>query len=254
MNISRTLGVLVIAALAAFPLRAAETGPVYELRVYTAHPGKLSDLLTRFREHTCAIFEHHGMVNVGYWTTAEAKDGEKLCYFLLHRSREAAVASWKAFGDDPEWQKVQQASEAGGPLVDHVESVYLTLATYSPPVNPSTVGGAHLFELRTYTTNEGKLDALDARFRDHTISLFAKHGMKSLFYWHPTDADKGAGHTLVYLLVHESKETAPKSWEAFRADPEWIKARAESEKDGSLLIKDGVQSVYLNPTDFSPLR
>lgn len=250
----RTVAAILFCATALPGVRAAEAGPVYELRIYTAHPGRMADLQARFRDHTGAIFERHGMINVGYWTPAEAKDGDKIYYFLKYPSREAAAASWKAFGADPEWQRVKQASEANGTLVDGVESVFLALADYSPPVNAANPGGTHLFELRTYTTNEGKLDGLDARFRDHTISLFAKHGMKSLFYWHPTDADKGAGHTLTYLLVHESRETASKSWDAFRADPEWVKTRAESEKNGSLLIKEGVKSVYLTPTDFSALR
>ncbi len=230
----------------------AESPPVYELRVYTTHPGKRPDLLARFREHTCAIFARHGMENIGYWLPLEPKDGDKLYYFLKHPGREAAQAAWKAFGADPEWQTVRKTSEANGAIVSGVESVFLTLTDYSPAVPALT--GSHVFELRTYTTNDGKLDALDRRFREHTIALFAKHGMINLPYWHVTDADKGAGKTLVYLLAHESREAATKSWAAFQADPEWIKVRTESEAAGKILISGGVKSVFLSPTDFSALK
>ncbi len=245
-NFLRLASTLLLGSFALAGLRAAATTPVYELRIYTVHPGKMPDLLARFREHTCAIFERHGMVNVGYWLPVDARDGDKLYYVLKHPDRAAATAAWKAFNADPEWQAARNASEASGPIVASIESVFLTTADYSPAAAALT-GGSHVFELRTYTTNEGKLAALDARFRDHTVSLFARHGMTSLYYWHPTDADKGAGKTLVYLLAHTSKEAAANSWAGFQADPEWIKVRDESEKNGKLLIEGGVKSVYLTP-------
>jgi hypothetical protein len=108
-----------------------------------------------------------------------------------------------------------------------------------------------VFELRTYTAPPGKLDALNARFRNHTVQLFTKHGMKHVGYWTPADAPLSA-NTLIYVLAHDSREAAQKSWAAFRTDPEWIKARDESQKDGSLTTK--VESVYLNPTDYSPIK
>lgn len=253
-TVFKTTLVVLLLSLALTGVRAEPTpAPVYELRIYTTHPGKMPDLLARFRDHTCALFERHGMVNVGYWLPLEQKDGDKLYYVLKHGSREAAKDSWRAFGSDPEWKTVQKTSEANGKIVAGVESVFLAATDYSPAV-PALGGGPHVFELRTYTTNDGKLEALDARFREHTVGLFAKHGMINLPYWHPTDADKGAGKTLVYLLAHQSKEAAAKSWAGFQADPEWIKVRTESEKEGKILIKDGVKSVYLMPTDFSALK
>jgi hypothetical protein len=204
-------------ALAADPASA----PVYELRIYYTHPGKMPDLLKRFREHTCALFEKHGMVNVGYWLPIEEKDQDKLYYVLRHASRDAAKASWKAFGDDPEWKEVARVSEAAGKIVAKVDATYLAATDYTPAAIPSLTGG-HVFELRTYTTNDGKLEALDARFRNHTTKLFAKHGMTNVLYTHPTDANKGAGKTLVYILAHASVDAAKASFDAFRADPEWV--------------------------------
>src|SRR6478752_547498 len=191
---------------------AADAAPVYELRVYYTHPGKMPDLLKRFREHTCALFERHGMVNVGYWLPVEEKDQDKLYYVLKHASRDAAKVSWTAFGSDPEWKQVASASEANGKIVAKVDSTFLAATDYTPATIPTLTGG-HVFELRTYTTNEGKLDTLDERFRSHTMDLFKKYGMTNVLYTHPIDADKGAGHTLVYFLAHDSVEAAKKSFD-----------------------------------------
>jgi hypothetical protein len=108
-----------------------------------------------------------------------------------------------------------------------------------------------VFELRTYYAAPGKMDSLNARFRDHTCALFKKHGMEIVAFWNPSDP-KEADKKLIYVLAYPSKEAADKSWKAFRDDPEWIKARDASEKDGKLV--DKVESVYMNPTDYSPMK
>ena len=234
---------------------ADSSGPVYELRTYTTHPGKLDALLARFRDHTLRIFEKHGMVNVAYWVPMEEKDGAgtKLVYLLSHKNRDAAKESWKAFSADPQWKDVAKKSEAGGKIVAKVESVFLTSTDYSRPMDRgSPGGGARVIEMRTYTTPEGKLPNLDARFRDHTLALFAKHGITNLGYFHPIDADKGAANTLVYFIAHNSRAAADASWKAFRDDPVWVTAKTASEKDGKLTTK--VESVFLTPVDFSPLK
>jgi hypothetical protein len=253
-----TLLALGLSAATSLPARAAD-GPVYELRTYTAAPGKLDAMLARFRDHTCKLFEKHGMVNVGYWVPLEAKDGagEKLVYLLQHRSREAAAASWKAFSADPAWQAARKASEAAGKiLAKSPETVFFGATDFSPSLAASKAArGAppRVFELRNYTAAAGKLAALDARFRDHTVALFKRHGITNVIYLHALDADKGGGRTLWYLLAHANRDAATASWAAFRADPAWTKARADSEKkDGKLT--DKTETLFLAPTDFSILR
>lgn len=235
---------------------AADT-TVYELRTYTATPGNLDKLLARFRDHTLRIFEKHGMKNIGYAVPTDPADGagEKLVYLIAHTSRAAAQQSWKNFSADPEWKDVSAKSQVGGKIVAKVESIFLAATDFSPPV-AQYAGAPRLFEMRTYTTPAGKIAALDARFRDHTMALFAKHGMTNLGYYHPVDADKGAGQTLIYFLAHANREAATQAWAAFRADPVWVAAKAASEKaaGGPLTIKDGVKSVFLVPTDFSPIH
>lgn len=122
----------------------------------------------------------------------------------------------------------------------------LTVAT-----SPAAAADGKVYELRTYTTYEGKLPNLLARFRDHTTKLFEKHGMKNIGYWVPTDEPRSR-NTLIYLLEHKSREAAKKSWDAFRVDPEWIKVRDASEVNGK--INEKVESVYLEATDFSKLK
>src|ERR1700682_419119 len=106
---------------------------VYELRVYQAAPGKLAELLARFREHTTKLFDRHGMKNVAYWTPVdEPQKSNTLIYILQHPSREAAAANWKSFQDDPEWKSVHDKSEANGTLVEKVDSTFLSLPDFSP--------------------------------------------------------------------------------------------------------------------------
>ena len=106
---------------------------VFDLRTYTTPPGRLPVLHRRFRDHTPALFERHGMTNVGYWTpTDTARASNAVVYLLAYPSREAARRSWAAFGADPEWRRVQAASEADGKVVERVESVFLEPTDYSP--------------------------------------------------------------------------------------------------------------------------
>src|SRR5687767_11053332 len=108
-----------------------------------------------------------------------------------------------------------------------------------------------LYELRTYTTLEGRLPALEKRFKDHTCKLFEKHGMKNGMYWIPTDP-KLKDNTLIYVVSHDSQEAADKSWASFVKDPEWIKVRDASEADGKIVMK--VDRVYMTLADWSPVK
>ncbi len=114
---------------------------------------------------------------------------------------------------------------------------------------PTAEAKHRVFEIRTYTTEPGKLDALNARFRDHTIKLFEKHGITNIGYWIPVDEPRSKD-TLIYVLAYDSREAAEKSWKDFRADPDWIKAKEASEVNGKLVAK--VDSVFADATDYSP--
>lgn len=106
---------------------------VYELRVYTAEPGKLPELLARFRDYTIKLFEKHGIKSVAYWTVLdEPQKSNTLIYILRHPSREAAAVNWKSFQDDSEWKSVKEKSEANGKLVTKIDSTYLAPTDFSP--------------------------------------------------------------------------------------------------------------------------
>jgi len=110
---------------------------------------------------------------------------------------------------------------------------------------------AHVFEFRTYTAAPGKLDALQARFRDNTNRIFKKHGLTSVGYFAPMD-DPLSKNTFMYILSFPSRDAAKASWDAFRADPEWQKVQKESEANGKLV--DHIESVFAEPYGFSPLK
>ena len=124
--------------------------------------------------------------------------------------------------------------------------------TNTAPASSSLAHDSRCFELRTYYAAPGKLEALNARFRDHTCALFKQHGMEIVGFWIPMDKESGAENKLVYMLAHKSREAATQSWKDFGNDPEWKKARTESEVNGKLTEK--VESVFLSATDYSPLK
>jgi hypothetical protein len=137
-----------------------------------------------------------------------------------------------------------------GILATAALAVGLAWAAGATTAEEKKVSG-RLYELRTYTTHPGRLEALHQRFKNHTIKLFEKHGMKNGMYWVPTD-EKLAQNTLIYVVSHDSADAAKKSWDAFRGDPEWQKVRAESEKDGPIVAK--VESVYMTLAEYSPVK
>lgn len=268
-----------LALLANCTATAAETKAdtrLYELRTYHANDGKLDALLARFRNHTCKLFTKHGMTNFGYWVPVENTDN-LLVYLLAYPDKESRDASWKAFMADPDWEKAYAESTADGKLVGKVDQIFMTPTDFSKGfasvvVSRETVTGVdlqrpvgrrrprigkdHLFEMRTYTATPGHLPNLHARFGDHTMELFRKHGITNLAYFQPTADQPGAENTLFYFIAHKDTDAATKSWDAFRADPAWVEAKTASEKEagGSLTAENGVKSVFLKPTDFSPVK
>ncbi len=255
MKMTRFLLLPALLLVASLPSLAKE-GPVFEMRTYYANEGKLDALLTRFRDHTVALFEKHGMTNIGYFVPVENPDN-KLVYFLSYPSREARKESWKAFGSDPDWKAAFAASKVNGKLVAKVESLFLNYTDYSPKVKiKKSSGEPRFFEMRIYTAADGMLPHLDNRFAKHTMKLFKKHGMTNVAYWHPMEDQEGHGSVLVYLLAYGNPSIHAMAWDGFRSDPKWKKVAAASTKKagGPILVKNGVESVKLLPVDFSPIQ
>jgi len=107
-----------------------------------------------------------------------------------------------------------------------------------------------VFELRIYHAVPGKVPALETQFRETVSKLLAKHGLKSVGYWVP-EAAPAWDNTFVYILAHTSREEAKKNWDAMFADP-GLQALLKSEQTDKLVEK--VDSTYMRPSDFSPMK
>ncbi len=238
---------------------AGQTAPImkadnrcYELRIYHCNKGKLNDLNRRFRNHTTKLFEKHGMTNVGYWTPLDNTD-EKLYFVLSYPDRAAREASWEAFGADTTWQRVWKESEAAGGIVAKAESIFLETTDFSSNNFTANLNSG-MWEMRIYHCTPNNLGYLLDRFRSFTVHRFARYGMVNKIYWTPTDAEQGADNTLYYFLTHASPEAAKASFDLFRNDPEWIAVRKASEVKGGGSLTSSIESIYMWPTDYSPVR
>ncbi len=239
---------LLVIGLTSFT-NAADTR-YYEMRIYYCLPGKLNDLIARFKNHTTRIFEKHGMENIGYWLPTNNQENA-LYYILAYPNKAAREASWTAFRNDPEWQEVARKSEENGKIVARVASTFMNASELSPAIKSSSTGKDRSFELRTYYYTPGKLPELTSRFKDHTFGFFKKYGMENIGYW-LTDSSARSQPALLYVLAYNSEEGGKTAWANFLKDSQWVKAKAESEKNGKLV--DSVKSVYLKPLEFSTIK
>jgi hypothetical protein len=215
---------------------------LYELRVYRTVPGKLLAINDRFAKHTIGFFKKHGIGIVGFWND-EIGRSNQLTYILAFDSMADREAKFAAFQADPGWHQVRTETEASGPIVAQVINTFMRLTPYSPqPQMRSNVQ-----DLRIYDAMPGKLPALHDRFAKHTMDLFTKHGIENIAYW--VD-DVGISNRLTYMLGYPDLGAREKSWAAFGADPAWQQARAESEKDGTLVRVSRHSILRLTP--YSP--
>ncbi len=222
----------------------------FEMRTYYCYPGKLEALKTRFRDHTTALFEKHGMTNIGYWEPLDNADN-KLVYLLGYADRAARDRSWEAFSGDPEWKQVYEASHADGPIVDSVVNAFYRYSRFSPRVQAENAG-PRIFSLRTYYTFPGKLEALRSRFADHTVEIFERNGIHNLVYLDLDSTESGADHILTYLVTFPDTAARTASWKQFGDDPAWKTAYEASIRDGRLV--DSITDELLQATDFSPIK
>ncbi len=247
------------AGLAAHRFALAEEKPaadtrLYEFRHYSIAAGRLDDVHTVFRDPGLKVAAKHGVTPIGMWTPKE-NPGGTLLVLTAFPNADAREKSQRELAQDPDLRKAIEALDAKGAAVEKMESMLLKATDYSPAVKPDKAGN-RIFEARHYVAAPGRLEALHARFRDHTVRLFKKHGMTNLGYWSPPAGQKGAEDTLIYLLAHASEEARKASFAAFGQDPEWQTAYKESEAKagGPLTAPGGVRSFIIQATDYSPWR
>ena len=215
---------------------------IYELRTYEAMPGKLP-ALNKHLEVAAGLFKKHDLGVLGFWTD-EIGTGGQVTYMWIYQDLEDRQKKLAAFGADSAWkQQVAEETEQEGVIVARTHNTMLQLTPYSPKPKITT----NVQELRIYDAMPGRLPDLHNRFANHTLSLFEKHGMENIGYW--TEVF-GTSNRLVYMLGYPSLGEREKSWAAFQRDPDWQKARVESEKNGTLTAK--TYNRILRPTAYSP--
>lgn len=257
------LRALVLSLMAPWCVSAAEPdNRMFEIRTVTPHKGKWKALTDRFKTHVVPMFERNGASTIGYFVPIDPKV-EKVVYILAFKDHEARNQTMVKVDQDPVWAKAFTESEKNGPLAKEVYGTLLTATDYSPKIKPIRDVSRTTFELRTYTASKGNILPLHDRFRQHTLKLFEKHGMTNFGYWFVANVDQPVNSklskedTLIYMLAHDSPDAAAKSFAAFRADPVWVKVKADSEKKagGSLTAsKDGVVSEFFKPAEWSPRK
>lgn len=229
----------------------------YEFRTFRISPSKIDTFHARLRDHQIPALERHGVQTRAVFVPA-GENPDRLVYVLTTtETAEAMDAGWAGLAGDDAWREAVTVTERDGPLVVREEGERLVTTEWSPPLVPERVGTPRVFERRTYSCPDpAKHAALLRRFQHHTMSLFSRHGMQNIVYWLPA-TPPASEHRLVYLLGHESEAAARESFSAFRKDPDWLAAKAESEEraGGSLTnAEKGVVSEFLEATDYSPLR
>ncbi|PKB67431.1 MAG: hypothetical protein BZY81_04690 [SAR202 cluster bacterium Io17-Chloro-G4] len=215
---------------------------IYENRVYTAVPGKLPAINARFADITIDYFNQYEMGMMGFWND-EIGTSNQLTYIMTFDDMADREKKWTAFRADKGRIEAFAETEVDGPLVASVYNSIMETTPYSPEPQLSS----NVQELRVYDAMPGKLPALHNRFSNHTMGLFEKHGIENVAYW--TEV-VGTSNRLVYMLGYENVGDREKGWAAFGADPDWQKARAESEKDGAL-VRESRHSI-IRPTAYSP--
>jgi hypothetical protein len=256
------------------------SGMLYELRSYVSESGRQSEVLKLIAGSGMEYMTKHQLKLVAAWVPEDASD-ERVFTLIAHKDKASCDAAWAAFQNDNGWKEALQKTVVDGKRpVKSFERIFLSENDYSPALDVKKVGN-RVFELRTYIATKNNLAALNARFRNHTLKLFEKHGMTNIAYWSVLDGEalkgqalldacspigksnadidadlKAAGNSLVYFITHASRDAAKKSFDGFGKDPDWQKALKESEANagGPLTVKNGVKSLFLKPTDFSPLK
>ncbi len=198
---------------------------IYEARSYYAIGGKIGGLIERMKTRIQPIFARHGMEALGYWIE-DIGEGNKLFFILKFADFADREARWKAFMADPDFQALKSE-----PLVmDYIENRLLRLTSYSPEPNTNDP----IVEVRIYDTLPGRFQKLHDRFTNHTLEIFQRHGIRSIGYW---TEEVGTGSRLFYMTGYDDFGSRQQKWSAFMADPDWQKARADSEADGPIIKK-----------------
>lgn len=266
-------------AAAAIGTAAEKETRTFELRVYSVEKGKQATVNTLIAKTGIKYMKKHDMELLGAWVPTDVAD-DRVILLVAHKDKASAVKNTDSLQADEGLRAEVGEALKGEQVITGIARFYLNATDYSPAIKPATVGD-RVFELRTYVATPHNLDNLNARFRDHTLKLFEKHGMTNVAYFNLLEGEKttcgdllkgcaAKGNdkcdvkpdtevkplALVYMISHKSQEAAKASFVKFGQDPAWKAAYSESEKKGGgpLTAKNGVKSLFLKATDYSPMK
>lgn len=224
----------------------------YELRIYTVTSNKLEAVVERFRDTVEPVRRKHGIKTVGYWTALGTTNGGTFAYLMAAASKEELQEQEKRFGADTDFKKGYAASnERHGKTVEMVVSLALSVdatTTFDFGARPNP----RAFDLRIYSVLPGKLDAFRSRWRDHAVTIYARHGLHSVGWWVAEAKDADGHDRFVCLLAADDPKAIPRAITAFHQDADWLRVEKETESGGRL--RDKVLALKLSPADFSRLK
>ncbi len=231
------------------PVSAQGQNRILEIRYYTVPDKTGLDNLVKRMVGTAKIFDRIGMKGVFYGVAAEPPLSENTyIYILSHENREKAKENWSRFSADPEWKTLSSTAASPGKL--DIKTVFVNPTDFSPAPVAAAQGPNRIFELRTYTApDKTGLDNLVTRMRTGEAQVFNRVGMKGVFFSVAAEPPLSE-NTYVYMLAHENREKAKESWSKFSADEGWKTLRSTAAPTGQIKV----ESTFLNPTDFSPIR
>jgi len=239
-------------SLLAFTSVARAAASYYELRIYAVTSNKLDAVLERFRDTVEPVRRKHGIVTVGYWSAPGTTNGGTFAYLMAAASKEELQKQEKQFGADPQFKDGYAASnKKHGKTVDKIDSLPQAVDA-TAKFDFAAAAKPRVFDLRVYSVLPGKLDAFRARWRDHAVPIYARHGMQSLGWWVSDKKDAVGNDQLICLLAGDSLESLHQSIAVFHKDPNWQHVEKETERDGKL--RSGVAAFKLTSTDFSTLK
>lgn len=274
----RSLFALFVVALAGL-VAHAEDKRVFELRIYSINPGRQEHVNKIIAGTGKKYMSKYHIDLLGAWVPVDASD-ERVITLVAHADKASADKNWAALQADEGWKAALAAVDTGEKAVANITRIFMNATDYSALVAPANVGN-RIFELRTYITTPNNLGHLNSRFRDHTVKLFEKHGMTNIAYFNILAGEKttcgevmkacavkgkdavdvkpetpAADLALVYFITHASPEAMKKNFSSFGGDAAWRTALTASEKKagGPLTAKNGVKSLVLKPTDYSPMK
>ncbi len=252
MNLAMTRILRIALCVLASTMIASAAENYHEIRIYTVTSNKMGGVMERFRETVDPVRRKHGITTLGYWSEPGSTNGGAFVYLMTAASKEELQKQEQEFGADPQFKEGYAFSnKKHGKTVEKIVSLPLTMDA-TAKFDFTSAKTPRAFDLRIYSVLPGKLEAFRARWRDHAVPIYERHGLHSVGWWVSDKKDAEDHDQFVCLLAGESIPAILSSIREFHQDAAWIRVEKETEAGGKL--RSGVTGFKLTPTDFSALK